>query len=77
MWGEATDWSAARVLAMGDEDAKGAFLCVDLEYNDYPLCPERMNIPRKWLSPYQEQLVGKHYSDCEKLVPNLRDKSKY
>ena len=25
-------------------------------------------IPRPWLSDYQEALVGKTYSDCEKLV---------
>ena len=85
MWSVASQWSRDRVMAMGDEDDKGAFLCVDLEYpqeihdlhNDYPLCPERMNIPRKWLSKYKDRLVGKHYSDCEKLVPNLRDKTKY
>ena len=83
--GDIGKWNMDRIRAMRDDASHGAFLCVDLEYppeihdlhNDFPLCPERMKIPRKWLSPYQEALVGKHYSDCEKLVPNLRDKSKY
>ena len=83
-WGVAAQWDEARVRSLSDDGDQGAFLCVDLEYprevhdahNDYPLCPERMNIPRPWLSD-QEALVGNTYSDCEKLVPNLRDKSRY
>src|SRR5688500_4965854 len=45
----------------------------------FHLCPERIHIPREFLSEYQEELVNeaKSYSDCEKLVPNLRDKSQY
>lgn len=86
-WGQISKWSEARIIAMKDDASHGAFFCVDLEYpveihdlhNDFPLCPERMNIPREFLSPYQEALVNeaKSYTDCEKLVPNLRNKSEY
>ena len=71
---------------MKDDDSRGAFLCVDLEYppeihdehNDFPLCPERMQIPKEWISPYQRELLpDDKYISCEKLVPNLRDKKKY
>jgi hypothetical protein len=83
--GEGSAWSAERVLAMADDADRGAFLEVDLGYpvelhdedNDFPICPERMSVPRSWLSPYAEALAGDHYVECEKLVPNLRDKSHY
>ena len=86
-WGEAHKWTEDRIMAMKDDAGVGAFFCVDLEYpaeihdlhNDFPLCPERMNIPKEFLSEYQTKLVNdaKSYTDCEKLVPNLRDKSQY
>ncbi len=85
VWGEGSAWSAERVLAMADDADRGAFLEVDLgypvelhdEHNDFPICPERMSVPRSWLSPYAEALTGDHYVESEKLVPNLRDKSHY
>ena len=60
IWGDAGAWNAGRVRALADDADRGAFLEVDLEYpaelheshNDYPLCPERMPVPRSWLSPY-------------------------
>ena len=71
------------MMALADDADRGTFLEVDLEYpselhdshNDYPLCPERMPVPRAWLSPYADALAGKHYA--EKLVPNLRNKTHY
>jgi hypothetical protein len=73
------------VCALADDADRGAFLEVDLEYprelhdahNDFPLCPERMSVPREWLSKYADDLAGKHYAECEKLVPNLKDKTRY
>jgi hypothetical protein len=68
-WGDGTLWNTERILALDDNADRGAFLEVDLEYptevhdlhNDYPLCPERMSIPRPWLSPYAEALAGETY----------------
>ena len=86
LWGEASAWTAQRVTQLADDGKQGAFLCVDLEYpdeiheahNDFPLCPERMEVPKEWLSGYQLGLLGdKKYAPCEKLVPNLRNKSQY
>ena len=85
-WGEASAWTAQRITQLADDGKHGAFLCVDLEYpdelheahNDFPLCPERMEVPKEWLSSYQRDLLGeKKYVPCEKLVPNLRNKTKY
>ena len=53
----------------------GYVLEVDLEYpqklhdihNDYPLAPEKINIPKEWLSDYSLQ----------KLVSNLMNKNNY
>ena len=63
VWGEgnARAWTAERVVALVDDATHGAFLEVDLEYpeklhdehNDFPICPERMSVPRTWLSPYR------------------------
>ena len=86
LWGEASAWTAQRVSELADDAKHGAFLCVDLEYpdeihdahNDFPLCPERMEVPKEWLSGYQLGLLGDtKYAPCEKLVPNLRNKTQY
>jgi hypothetical protein len=92
--GPATKDSAAEwymldeVLATEDNAAEGYTLEVDLEYlehlhdahSDYPLAPERMKVPKNWLSDYQCTLVnelGGEYTECEKLVQNLYRKEKY
>ena len=36
-----------------------------------------MPVPRSWLSPYAEALACENYAECEKLVPNLRNKTRY
>ena len=62
--------------ALADDADRGAFLEVDLEYpaelheshNDYPLCPERMPVPRSWLSPYAVALAGS-------ITPSVRSSS--
>ena len=62
----------------------GYVLDVDLEhsqelhdiYNDYPLAPEKINIPKEWLSDYCLKIANVHNittGTVEKLVPKLRD----
>lgn len=69
----------------------GFFLEVDLEYlsdlsdehSDYPLAPERIPVTEDMYCPYKKQLVevleevGRKVIPTEKLIPNLRDKTKY
>ena len=48
----------------------GYVLEVDLEYpqelhdiqNDYPLAPEKINIPKEWLSNYPLKIANLHYN---------------
>ena len=65
----------------------GFILEVDLDYptslhrqhNDYPLAPEKLTITKDQMFPYQQKLIdelGVSIS-CEKLVPNLMNKSRY
>ena len=62
----------------------GYILEVDLDYpahlhdlhNDYPLAAESLLITRDMLSPFCKSFNTKHV-DAKKLVPNLRNKSKY
>ena len=59
----------------------------DLEYpeelhkvdNAYLLAPERMVVPKEWMSVYQHNLlgVGVAPTKVQKLVPNLRDKEPF
>jgi hypothetical protein len=69
-----------------DHPNKGYILEVDLEYpneihnihNDYPLAPESLEVQDEWLSDYQNNLLsGKKITKIKKLVPNLRNKTKY
>ena len=66
----------------------GYVLEVDLEYpeklhdihNDYPLVPEKTNIPKHWLSKYCLKIANVHNITTEtvkNLVPNLMNKNSY
>ena len=69
----------------------GYILEVDLEYfeyckelhdshNDYPLCPEKLEISSNMLSKYCSDIANKYEikaGGVKELVPNLRDKIKY
>ena len=75
-------------VAVTDASSTGYILEVDLEYpedihdshSDNPLAPERLKIDDAMLSPYSKALkesLGLKGPSCEKLVPNLLNKSKY
>ena len=64
----------------------GYVLDVNLEYpkklcdihNDYPLAPEKINIPKEWLSKYCSEIANAHNittGKVKKLVPNLMNKN--
>ena len=66
----------------------GYILDVDLEYpqelhdihNDYSLAPEKINIPKEWLSDYSLEIPNAHNittGKVKKLVPNLMNKNNY
>ena len=61
---------------------------VDLEYckelhdlhNNYPLCPEKIEISSNMLSRYCSDIANKYgikVGGVKKLIPNLGDKVKY
>ena len=48
--------------------------------NDYPLAPEKINIPKEWLSDYSLEIANAHNittGTVKKLVPNLMNKNNY
>jgi hypothetical protein len=74
------------VLSLDLNAAVGYMFEVDLEYPpelhdlncDYPLMAEKLKIKREELSPFAAELVkNSHFVPCTKLVPNLRDKTRY
>ena len=75
------------VLSTSKDADQGFILEVDLDYptslhrqhNDFPLAPEKLKVTNTMMSPYQQKLIeelGTSF-ECEKLVPNLMDKSRY
>ena len=77
-----------QILETPVNSGHGYILEVDLEYpaslhrehNDYPLAPEKLTITKDQMSPYQKMLIdglGVSSISCEKLVPNLMNKSRY
>ena len=66
----------------------GYVLEIDLEYpkklhdihNDYLLAPEKINIPKEWLSKYCLKIASVYNittGTVNKLVPNLMNKNNY
>ncbi|MFM2392193.1 MAG: hypothetical protein RLZZ546_170 [Bacteroidota bacterium] len=79
-------WTVDKIMELGDENDKGYFFKVDLEYpsdihdlhSDYPLAPE--NVIIKSVSEYSKYLMNKHdikHDRVGKLVPNLHHKQGY
>lgn len=72
-----------------DENSdQGYILEVDLEYpkdlankhNDYPLAPQRLKVPEKWLSPELRNLLNRYGLDTpnsEKLICHLHGRKNY
>ena len=49
-------------------------------HNDHPLAPEKINIPKEWLSKYYLKVVNVlniTIGKVKKLVPNLINKNNY
>ena len=49
-------------------------------HNDHPLAPEKINIPKEWLSKYYLKFVNVlniTIGKVKKLVPNLMNKNNY
>ena len=76
------------VMSINEKSEIGYFLEVDLEYsdklrglhNDYPLAPEKLVVTNDMLSKYCKEIADKYgikVGDVTKLIPNLRDKTKY
>ena len=76
------------VMSVNEKSDTGYILEVDLKYpkelhelhNDYPLAPEKLAVTNDMLSKYCKKIVDKYdikVGDVKKLIPNLRNKSKY
>ena len=76
-----------QILDTPAHSSTGFILEVDLAYppalhadhNDYPLAPEKMKVTNSMMSRYQKMLIDELGTsfECEKLVPNLMNKSRY
>ena len=76
------------VMSINEKSPIGYFLEVDLEYpdelhelhNDYPLAPEKLAVTNDMLSKYCKEIADEYdikVGDVKKLIPNLRNKTKY
>jgi hypothetical protein len=70
--------------SVSDDSDIGYIVECDLEYpsylhdahNDYPLAAENLVVTEEMLSPFCKSFGQKHV-ECKKLIPNLRNKTKY
>ena len=77
-----------KLMKIENNSSTGYVIEVDLEYpqelhdihNDYPLAPEKINIPKEWLSDYYLKIANVHditTGAVKKLVLNLMNKNNY
>ena len=77
-----------KLMNIKNNSSTGYVLEVDLEspkkfhniYNDYPLAPEKNNIPKEWLSKYCLKIASVHNITTgikKQLLPNLMNKNIY
>ena len=87
-WVKNIDKIEQKLMNIKNNSSTGYVLEVDLEYpqelhdihNDYPLAPEKINIPKEWLSDYCLKIANVHNittGTVKKLVPNLMNKNNY
>ena len=87
-WVKNIDKIEQKLMNMKNISSTGYAFEVDLEYpkklhdihNDYPLIPEKINIPKEWLSKYCLKIANVHNittGTVTKLVPNLMNKNNY
>ena len=87
-WVKNIDKIEQKLAKIKSNSSTGYILEVDLEYpqelhdihNDYPLAPEKINIPKEWLSDYSLKIASVHNittGTVTKLVPNLMNKNNY
>ena len=88
-WVKNVDKIKQKLMNMKSNSSTGYILEVDLEYpkelhdihNGYSLVPEKINIPKEWLSHYCLQIANAHNittgTAVKKLVPNLTNKNNY
>ena len=86
-WVKNIDKIKQKLMNIKSNSLTGYILEVDLEYpqelhihNDYPLAPEKINIPKECLSDYYLKIANAHNvttGKVKKLVSNLMNKNNY
>ena len=86
-WVKNIDKIEQKLIRIKKDSSTGYILEVDLEYpkslhnehNDYPLAPEKINIPKEWLSKYCLKIENAHITTgtVKKPEPNLMNKNNY
>ena len=87
-WVKNKDKIKQKLVNIKSNRSTGSILEVDLEYrqelhdihSDYPLKPEKINIPKEWLSDYCLEIANAHNITTgkqNKIVPNLMNKNNY
>ena len=85
-WVKNIDKIEQKLMQIKKDSSTGYLLEVDLEYpqelhdihDDYPLAPEKINIPKEWLCDYCLKIENVHNittGTVTKLVPNLMNKN--
>ena len=87
-WVKYIDKIKQKLMNIKNNSSTGYVLEVDLEYrkklydihNDYPLAPQKIDIPKEWLSKYYSKIASVYNittGTVKKLVPNLMNKNNY